>query len=80
MAESLSTATTVNALAQAAEAQTSSSATASSVTSATTDPLAAQPSLPQLPAPQKAPTVPTDDHGQSNVVFSDSGTDGDLVH
>jgi hypothetical protein len=38
------------------------------------------PPLPPMPAPQKPAAVPTDDHGQSNVVFSDSDSDGALIH
>jgi hypothetical protein len=33
-----------------------------------------------MPAPKAAPAVPTDDHGQSNIVFSDSDADGTLIH
>jgi hypothetical protein len=29
------------------------------------------PPLAPMPAPKPAPSVPTDDHGQSNIVFSD---------
>jgi hypothetical protein len=38
------------------------------------------PPLPQMPAAQPAPQVPTDDHGTSNVVFSDPDAGGDLIH
>jgi hypothetical protein len=38
------------------------------------------PPLPAMPAPAQPAAVPTDDHGQSNIVFSDSGADGSLIH
>jgi hypothetical protein len=34
-------------------------------------PLLNLPPLAPMPAPKPAPSVPTDDHGQSNIVFSD---------
>jgi hypothetical protein len=38
------------------------------------------PPLAPMPAPKLAPAVPTDDHGQSNIVFSDGDADGALIH
>jgi len=38
------------------------------------------PPLAPMPAPKPAPAVPTDDHGQSNIVFSDGDADGTLIH
>ncbi len=38
------------------------------------------PPLPPMPAPKAAPAVPTDDHGQSNIVFSNQDADGALIH
>jgi hypothetical protein len=66
----------VNLLAQAA------STAASSASAGTSDPAEqlTLPPLPQMPAPQTPPAVPTDDHGSSNVVFSDPDADGSLIH
>jgi hypothetical protein len=66
----------VNLLAQAA---TASSTTSSSGASSSGEQLTLPP-LPQMPAPQAPPAVPTDDHGTSNVVFSDPDADGSLIH
>ena len=65
----------MNALQQAASTQGTG-------TTAASDSTALQmPPLPQMPAPAKAPSVATDDHGQSNVVFSDpDDDDGALIH
>ncbi len=51
-------------------------------TQSTSDPSLALnlPPLPQMPATQPPPQVPTDDHGTSNVVFSDPDAAGDLIH
>jgi hypothetical protein len=65
----------VNALQQAAAAQGGSSSAASSTSEALN-----LPPLPPMPAPAKPPAVPTDDHGQSNIVFSDADSDGALIH
>lgn len=43
---------------------------------ASDQPLLLLPPLAPMPAPAKAPAVPTDDHGQSNIVFADGATDG----
>jgi len=65
---------TMNALQQAAAAQGAGSSAASGT------PAVDLPPLPQMPAPAKPPDVPTDDHGQSNIVFSDADGDGTLIH
>jgi hypothetical protein len=66
----------INALQQFATAQ----ATGGSNTSASSAQALQLPPLPPMPAPAKAPDVPSDDHGQSNIVFSDAGGDGTLIH
>lgn len=64
----------INALGQMASAQGTD-------TSATLADSALQlPPLPPMPAPAKPPAIPTDDHGQSNVVFSDADDDATLIH
>jgi hypothetical protein len=60
----------VNLLGQAASSQSASA----------DEPLLNLPALPAMPAPTPAPPVASDDHGQSNIVFSDPDTDGDLIH
>ena len=74
MSGMLDLSSSVNALQQAASAPStdSSAALASSALQF--------PPLPPMPAPAKAPAVPTDDHGQSNIVFSDADGDGTLIH
>ena len=64
----------VNLLAQLASAIGGTNASAASG-----EPLSAAPA-PPIPAPAKPAAVPTDDHGQSNIVFSDSDVDGSLIH
>jgi hypothetical protein len=61
----------INALQQAASAQT---------TDTSAPPLINPPPLAPMPAPKPAPDVPTDDHGQSNIVFSNADADGALIH
>jgi hypothetical protein len=60
----------VNLLAQASGTQTTGGA----------DAQLTLPPLPQMPAAASPPSVPTDDHGTSNVVFSDPEAAGDLIH
>ncbi len=62
---------TVNLLAAAANGGGGSSAASEQLT---------LPPLPQMPAPKAPAAVPTDDHGVSNVVFSDADVSGDLIH
>jgi hypothetical protein len=69
----------LNALQQAAGTLLGQSTSGQS-TASSTNALVQLPPLPQAPAAQPAPTVPTDDHGQSNVVFSDADADGALIH
>ena len=66
----------INLLQQAAASLGSSSSGGSSADAQQLD----LPPLPAMPAPAQPAAVPTDDHGQSNIVFSDSGADGSLIH
>jgi hypothetical protein len=73
----------VNLLAQAAGSQGADAQATGSQSAGATDssaPLLNLPPLPPMPAPQKPSAVPTDDHGQSNIVFSDGDADGSLIH
>jgi len=74
----------VNLLQQAAGSQNAGSPTSASqpVDSSVSSqaPLLNLPPLPPMPQPQQPAAVPTDDHGQSNIVFSDADNDGALIH
>jgi hypothetical protein len=76
MTDLLDASPAVNLLGQAAAAlQTEASSSDSSQ-----EPLLNLPPLAPMPAPKPAAAVPTDDHGQSNIVFSSPDADGAFVH
>jgi hypothetical protein len=67
----------INLLQQAANSLGASGASAGSDAGAQQLDL---PPLAPMPAPAQPAAVATDDHGQSNIVFSDAGADGSLIH
>jgi hypothetical protein len=79
MPELGSISSSINLLQQAASSQGSSTSGSSADGSSADAGQLQLPPLPAMPAPAQPAAVPTDDHGQSNIVFSDSGADGSLI-